>query len=628
MKSGNSSQADHGDVINVNGNLPHDGDGIECSKTSSMEISTAAKNGLSNGEIGKIHPQKEAPLLSSATNSVASSSSLNRTPDLKNKPHSRIVDEEEYDESQQEMRKLFPLARSPHTTNNVVSGEEEDEEIEEEEDLVEFQNGDNSSTGTKDTTSKDVPATIDTSENDSRPMKKLRESKPEDEKKLRGRPKRGVKRESKDKILASKRKLKLDAEALREQQQLIEKRNWAQGILQRALFDDGGEDREFPSETIVHKTLSQIRLEILPASRLQNELLEDLLTLTRNNMKDLYDGSGSPAWAWNDARKRGELRNDRMRWIIVRKVSGEGDSDENFGIETPESNEKNIIGFVAFRFTAELGIPHTYLHELQLWNKVQKQGLGQILMEKVQQISRQTLMQLIMLTVFAQNVTAIKFYEKLGFAVDEASPGPCYNLMTDECRSPYEIMSKLLDPAVLAYGCGECSYRCRFQDTLQQHDGFVHHKPWPYPCTYPGCGGGTVHFHQLQKHNELKHACLREVVGNAVESKNNEQSHVVSDATASDLQSTAPNFINTRVTFKSDGKRGTVVKLGDKGFYTVRLDGPKLETVVCRATSFIGYIPPLNRPKKKTYDPDHELALKLQYEDGWARKSSRFSKLG
>jgi len=400
-----------------------------------------------------------------------------------------------------------------------------------------------------------------------------------------------------------RRRMKLDPEAEKQRSLIEREKTKANGLVQKALIDERGADREFelPAEKCFDNNVS---MEVLPGSRLRNEVLEDLLVLTRVNMKSLYDGAGSPTWSWSDSRKRGELRNERMRWILLRSKNDE------HGIETLESDEKGIIGFVAFRFTAEVGIPHTYVHEVQIAESMRARGYGQLLMRAVQYLSEQVEMQLIILTVFSDNLAAVRFYNKIGFTIDEASPGPCYNILGDgENKSPYEIMSKVLDESVLAYGCEKCSYRCRFQDTLIQHAGFVHNKPWPHPCRYEGCQGGTVHFHQLQKHIQLKHTKDISAMGAA-------ESAVDSDF----------NYTHARVTFKTDGRRGTVIKLGEKGFYTVRMDGPTLETIVCRAASFVGHH---SQPvKKKVIDPDHEFALKLQYEDGWARKSSRSKKSG
>jgi len=96
-----------------------------------------------------------------------------------------------------------------------------------------------------------------------------------------------------------------------------------------------------------------------------------------------------------------------------------------------------------------------------------------------------------------------------------------------------------------------------------------------------------------------------------------------------------------------------VVRIGN-GFFTVRMDGPVYETVVCRVLVFfllsLALLSALVFPApfgiltrgrrifafrsafegyeaiekvKKIVDPDWEFAMQLQLEDGWARRSTR-----
>ena len=449
-------------------------------------------------------------------------------------------------------------------------------------------------------------------------------------------PAKSVKSRKRDlnaaKIQASlNKKVQLDPVVQAQRAEALQKRMAAQNVVQKALVDHNSLDRLYQIEPIINSESGiRFEMEFVPAAMLSNELLEDLLALTRENMQEMYNGSGSVAWAWNDARKRGELRNDRMRWIIMRAFEEDADGVRKpiEGISTPESQEKGIIGFVAFRFTAELAIPHAYIHELQISIKMQGKGCGRILVAEVERIAKLTQMQLLMLTVFSRNVPAIRFYERMGFNIDEASPGPCYNLLDEpiEQRSPYEIMSKVLDPSVLGFQCPECDYRCRFEDTLQQHAGLKHGKDFPFKCTVAGCGKGTVHLHQLHKHNEIKHSIApptQPSVVSTIQTRRQASASAAPQTNETEEEGETVDYVNTRVTLKADGRKGTVVRM-DKGFYTVRLDGPTMETIVCRASAFVGHksVP----VKKKVIDPDYELALKLQYEDGWARKSSRASR--
>ena len=39
-------------------------------------------------------------------------------------------------------------------------------------------------------------------------------------------------------------------------------------------------------------------------------------------MRGLYDGAGDARWAWSDARKRGELLDGDMRYLVAREGEG------------------------------------------------------------------------------------------------------------------------------------------------------------------------------------------------------------------------------------------------------------------------------------------------------------------
>jgi hypothetical protein len=245
-------------------------------------------------------------------------------------------------------------------------------------------------------------------------------------------------------------------------------------------------------------------------------------------------------------------------------------------------------------------------------------------MKLLEQIGRHAHMDLVMLTVLSNNERAVRFYERLGFGVDEASPGPCYNLGGS---AAYCILSKLLDDKCLREKCAQCAFRCRYADSLEQHAGYAHGAPWPFPCPAEGCGRGTVLAHQLQRHGELLHGLPSPRPASVPPPPPPRAAELVvegddvDDAASTDTTARGTELLNDRVEFKANGRKGTVVKIGGGGFFTVRMDGSEYETVVCRVSAFVGY-DAVERPKRKV-DPDWEFALQLQMEDGWARKSTR-----
>jgi ribosomal protein S18 acetylase RimI-like enzyme len=394
-----------------------------------------------------------------------------------------------------------------------------------------------------------------------------------------------------------------DAEAAEDKEERRRVHNIKQ-LVHRALYDRYDRARNLLSALPFQQQVNGNIVEFYSGRDLPNETLELLLHLTRANMKLLYDKSAG--WAWSDTNKRGELRNEKMRWLLVRR-----------------QGEDDVKAFAAFRLAADSGVPHLYLHELQVIASERNQGLGSALMRLMEAIAKNTHMHLIMLTVLGNNDSAMRFYEKLGFTVDEASPGPCYNV-EPKTSAAYEILSKTIDPTCLRYSCTttECAYKCRYSDSLEQHNCYKHGRAWPFPC--PSCEKGTVLQTQLHKHIELAHPALSSpplppaaaatAPAPAIETAD---SSAAEDGSAGGRGS---ELLNDRVVFKATGRKGTVIKV-HAGFFTVRMDGPKYETVACRVSAFEGF-ESIERVKK-TVDPDWEFAMQLQLEDGWARRSTR-----
>ena len=100
------------------------------------------------------------------------------------------------------------------------------------------------------------------------------------------------------------------------------------------------------------------------------------------------------------------------------------------------------LGFVMLQFCMEADRPVLYLLELQLTEQCRGKGLGGFLMRQLDLIAKQASMQCVMLTVFKANEGALRFYEKLGYQIDETSPSKC-----GVATSSYEIMAKPTDSA-------------------------------------------------------------------------------------------------------------------------------------------------------------------------------------
>lgn len=306
-------------------------------------------------------------------------------------------------------------------------------------------------------------------------------------------------------------------------------------------------------------------LEFVSSKRMSNAMLETLLVMTRTNMKHMYDSSGDAEFIWCDRKKRGELRDERMHWLLLRAAQG--------------NNNHAVVGFAAFKLCTEKGVPHAYLHELQIIPERKGQGLGTILINALIRLCIQLGIPLILLTVFSSNLAAIDFYLKCGFEVDECSPSMCFNI--DKANpAPYEIMSMTLDFTVICpYKCTvpECDFVFRFEDSLEHHQCEVHGAAWPVPC--PHCPRGVLTEDQLHRHCELMQThpnpltIEREVA--AVDTRRN-------------VHPRAAEMLYTRVRVIPCGKWGLVVKITDKNMWHVRMDGEVYQVRGLRARQIEG----------------------------------------
>eukprot|EP01024_Parvocaulis_polyphysoides_P026986 TRINITY_DN2452_c1_g1_i2.p3 TRINITY_DN2452_c1_g1~~TRINITY_DN2452_c1_g1_i2.p3 ORF type:complete len:126 (+),score=7.43 TRINITY_DN2452_c1_g1_i2:50-379(+) len=98
------------------------------------------------------------------------------------------------------------------------------------------------------------------------------------------------------------------------------------------------------------------------------------------------------------------------------------------------------VAFCIFRIEQEGNTVVVYVYELQLENQVQRQGLGQMMMQLIEQIARSFEIEWIMLTTFSQNQGVYQFYKKLGYNYDESDPQVCD---AQDVRG-YRILSKYL----------------------------------------------------------------------------------------------------------------------------------------------------------------------------------------
>ncbi|KAM3508148.1 hypothetical protein MY10362_001353 [Beauveria mimosiformis] len=134
------------------------------------------------------------------------------------------------------------------------------------------------------------------------------------------------------------------------------------------------------------------------------------------------------AGGWHPEAKRAEMRSPGLRYILVRggaeaAAAGVAASDEPATENSGGDGE--ICAFTSFMPTWEDNKPVVYCYEIHLLPKLEGTGLGRLLMSHVTTAAdRIGALHKTMLTCFTANTRARRFYEKLGFAVDDSSPRP------------------------------------------------------------------------------------------------------------------------------------------------------------------------------------------------------------
>lgn len=72
---------------------------------------------------------------------------------------------------------------------------------------------------------------------------------------------------------------------------------------------------------------------------------------------------------------------------------------------------------------------------MQVEQAFQRKGLGAYMLSLLEKVAAKWGMECTILTVLKNNPDAMKFYQRMGFALDESSPETSEN-------APYEILSK------------------------------------------------------------------------------------------------------------------------------------------------------------------------------------------
>ncbi|MFK7752932.1 MAG: N-acetyltransferase family protein [Sedimentitalea sp.] len=102
---------------------------------------------------------------------------------------------------------------------------------------------------------------------------------------------------------------------------------------------------------------------------------------------------------------------------FVADITARGDA-----FQVAESNEK-IIGFASYGpFRGGPGYAHTREHSVQIADQARGQGVGSALMERLEQVARDSGVHVLVAGISSANPASIRFHSRLGFTVVATMP--------------------------------------------------------------------------------------------------------------------------------------------------------------------------------------------------------------
>jgi len=147
--------------------------------------------------------------------------------------------------------------------------------------------------------------------------------------------------------------------------------------------------------------------------------------LIENTSRSNYESS---SWGWHPKRKRKEMREPEMKYLLLKRTG---------------SAEQSLDGFLSFMLTHDStpSVPVLYVYEVHLQKDARGVGLGRHLMVLAEEIAKRVGVEKVMLTCFVSNNTAREFYVRQGYGPDECSPRE-RKTRNKTVKPDYVIMSK------------------------------------------------------------------------------------------------------------------------------------------------------------------------------------------
>jgi N-alpha-acetyltransferase 40 len=173
------------------------------------------------------------------------------------------------------------------------------------------------------------------------------------------------------------------------------------------------------------------KIDFKSAKKLSKIELDACLKLIESTSRPDYESS---LWGWHPKRKKREMMEDEMRYLLVRSAGDDQDP---------------VLGFLSFMLTHDStpSVPVLYIYEIHLPPALRSCGLGAHLMDLAQSIAENVGVEKVMLTCFLSNKKAHGFYAKRGYVADACSPED-RRTRSKVIKPDYVIMGKVLGSSV------------------------------------------------------------------------------------------------------------------------------------------------------------------------------------
>ncbi|KAH8835886.1 acyl-CoA N-acyltransferase [Flagelloscypha sp. PMI_526] len=149
-------------------------------------------------------------------------------------------------------------------------------------------------------------------------------------------------------------------------------------------------------------SFSNYHLVIALSAELSQDCKDAIFSLTETNMRASYQRS---SWGWKPSVKKKELFHSKARYILV--------------YNDPQASI--LLGFCGFRLDLDEDVAVTVMSYRLMYLR-EERGLGKALMSSLDDIGAAFSMTKVVLTVFKENAAALRFYQSIGFTLDETDP--------------------------------------------------------------------------------------------------------------------------------------------------------------------------------------------------------------